>query len=90
MVNHAFLNIFKRKVENGKLFITEEDVSVAKKLLANDLRIRSRIYAGMYALNLYHIKTINDLRRWWYNETVNKKKPIAEESMVIMSGLVKK
>lgn len=43
LISHAFLNIFQRKIENGRLIIEENDLKVALDLMAKNINIKKKI-----------------------------------------------
>lgn len=90
MVNHAFLNIFKREVINNEIKITTEDLKVAKYLIKGEIETKYKIYSCMNMMDLFNLRTMNDLRKWAYTRKVKNNETISQEAMFIMGGLVKK
>ena len=49
LISHAFINIFNRKIENGKIFLNQEDYSFAMEMLEETLKnkinlIKARLF----------------------------------------------
>lgn len=85
MVSHAFLNIFNRRMDGGKIVITEEDMKIAQFLIRREIATKHKIISCINALEYLNLKTVNDLRDW-----VNRQKTtdVGQETKLLMAGML--
>jgi len=88
MVAHAFLNIFNRKNDLGKLIIDDEDVTVAIKLMTNEIKIKEEILNCSTVVSEQKLKTTKDLSEY-VDKAKRNKKQIKSTVSNIMGSLVK-
>ena len=87
MVSHAFLNIFNRKVEEGKIVIEEEDVKVAIELMTKELETKFEILSCSKVVSEERMKTTKDLAE--YVDKLKKNKiRIKDTSENIMGSIL--
>lgn len=92
MCAHAFLNVFNRKIEDGKIVIQEEDVNVAIELMEKELQTKFEVLSCSSVVSEQRLKTTKDLAE--YVEKVKQAKVNVNEdsfnkAIAIMSNLIK-
>jgi len=90
MIAHAFLNIFNRESKDGVLHVIEEDARIAKFLIRREIATKSKILSCINALDLYNIRTIQELRDWVNKQRSQDVNSIGTEATLLMNGLLKK
>ena len=82
LIAHAFLNVFNRKIEGGKLIVTKEDLNVALTLGAKNISTKKRIIkCDMFAKTM---KDIASLRRAIESDTISE-----ETKNILKEGYLK-
>ena len=62
LISSAFLNVFKRKVENGILYPNEEDLKLAKHLMVNNMNYKLGILTSKMVLSVKRsLEKLNDV-----------------------------
>jgi hypothetical protein len=89
MVAHAFLNVFNRKTENGKIIIEEEDVDIAVELMTKELETKFEVLSCSKVVSEERMKTTKDLAEYVDRVKKNYNKPIKETSVNIMGSLIR-
>ena len=83
MISHAFLSVFNRKIENGKLVVTKEDLNVALSLGAKNINIKKKIIkCDIFAKTM---KDLASLRRAIESDKVDE-----ETKNIIKEGYLEK
>lgn len=87
LVSHAFLNIYNRKVIDGKLYPNQEDFKVALNLMNKTIEIQYDILrTERFAKN---IKNLSELRRVLDSNIDTKYKEILKNLVTVSGGRVK-
>jgi len=87
MCASAMLNIFNRKVTDGKIKIEKEDADLAKKIIQRDIVHKVRILQSISQIDYWGINNMADLKEW--NEAMNRKgKNISEETGFVMKSII--
>jgi len=89
LVNHAFLNVYNRKIIDNKLVISREDLIIAKQLAYQESVQTFRILRGIEAIDYFNIQTERDLRNF-EKKMEQKNKPVSKETDYILRGGLKK
>ncbi len=87
MVAHAFLNVFNRKIENGKIVIEEEDVKVAIGLMTKELSTKFEILSCSKIVNEEKMKTTKDLYEY-VDKLKRNQIPLKDSSKNIMGSIL--
>ena len=87
MASHSFLNIWNRKIEDGKIVIEEEDVQIAIKLMTKELETKFEILSCSKVVSEERMKTTKDLAEY-VDRLKNKKIKIKNTSENIMGSLL--
>ncbi len=90
LVNHSFLNLFEREIQDYKLVINDEDLEVAKSIIKNEVETKHQIYSSISFLDKNKIKTMEQLRKWEYRRKIKKAKDLNLNAKFIMKGMVHK
>lgn len=71
MVNHAFLNIYNRKVNDGVLMLEDKDLGIAVSLSKKEVKMKAIILQCLNMISEQRLKTIADLDEYvkFYNRT---------------------
>lgn len=87
MVAHAFLNVFNRKIENGKIVIEEDDVRVAINLMTKELETKFEVLSCSKVVNEERMKTTKDLANY-VDRLKNKSIRMKDTSANIMGSII--
>ncbi len=88
MVAHAFLNIFNRKIEDGKIVIEEEDLRVAIGLMTKELEIKFEVLSCSKVVSEEKLRTTKDLAEYTDKLKRNEVK-LKNSSVNIIGSLIK-
>lgn len=88
MVASAFLNVFNRKVENGRIVIEEEDIKVAIRLMTKELETKFEVLSCSKVVSEERLKTTKDLAEYTDRLKRNKVK-LKNSSVNIIGSLIK-
>lgn len=64
VVSIAFLNIYNRKIENGKLFLAEEDLQLAIRISLDEIKTKVSIIHCIKIYSDNNFRVIQDLNNW--------------------------
>ena len=88
MVAHAFLNVFNRKIENGRIVIEEEDLRVAINLMSKELETKFEVLSCSKVVSEERLRTTKDLAEYTDKLKRNKVK-LKNSSVNIIGSLIK-
>lgn len=91
--SHAFLNIHKKQRHNqiieNKLVIDDEDLSVAKELIAKEISTKLLVYQCIYAIDVLGLRTTQQLRRWEEKRKKTGKGELSKGARMILESNLK-
>ncbi len=89
MVSHAFLNVFNRKIEDGKIVIEEADVQIAIELMKKELETKFEILSCSKVVSEEKLKTTKDLANYVDKVKRQTHQDIKDTSTDIMGSLIR-
>lgn len=87
MCAHAMLNIYNRRITNGKIKIEMEDCDLAKKIIQRDIAHKVRILQTIEAMDIWGINDLTDLRNWT-ERMKDAGKSVSEDTTLLMKGII--
>lgn len=89
MVAHAFLNVFNRKIDHGKIVIEEEDLRVAISLMSKELEIKFEVLSCSKVVSEERLRTTKDLAEYTDKLKKNRNIKLKNSSVNIIGSLIK-
>ncbi len=87
-IAHAFLNVFQRTIEKGKLVITEEDIAKAIALSSREIETKEKILESLRDISTKKFRTVEDLKRWANAKKKESNKPVSVDDYKIRETLL--
>jgi len=88
MVSHAILNMFNRKIKDGKILIEQRDYDVALALSQKEIKTKLIILNSLNKMSEKKFRNANEVKLWAYNQKKNND-PVSLEEYKTIQMLVK-